>query len=411
MVLLGYERFFDALLIGRGRVSGEPGAPQVDLVNVTPTPPAQNTANEPQSENEDFTLYFPEAGDEPLPDPIDIPPLSSLARYTPGLNLELPIRGATGWAGARIGLFRSNPLFDDGPPLRYLSPGQMFVILIEEGQTWFVELPNGERGWVRHEACFINLPDVIPSLVFRNTNASGSIKISGNYEIPGVTGVSLYRARSGNERFRLGQDEQMYIVPALYATAIRLFHVQQTALENGDTLVIYEVFRPHATQQLVVDQLNDLMRVNPNVRTALNTYPWSPTWFISQGVSSHQRGAAVDASLARVVSYNIVDTADFMYFYRRITEYVMHPMPTRVHDLHPSAAAFTGPRSTTLTGTMTDSAILLQSYFTRYGFSPLASEWWHFNDTRGVDLASGLYITGRFNTESVMSFPPYLRIE
>ena len=401
MVLLGYERFFDAL-IGRGRVSGELSTPQLDLVYVSPTPPPHVGEDFiPDFGIDDeigFTLY-----EETLPDPINITPLSSLVMYTPGLGLELPVVGATGWAGARIEL-RHSPVFvdDEEHPPSILAPGQVFVILIEWGDWWYVRLPNDEEGWVNHGACFINLPDVIPSMVFNITNASGSIKVSGEYEIPGITNVSLYNAFSFNHRF----GRNMYIVPALYATAKRLFNVQQAALENGETLVVYEVFRPHSTQQQVVSRLNDLMRVNSNVRSALNAYPWSPTWFISHGVSSHQRGAAIDVNLARVVSYEISYTADFVHGFRRVLTYVPHPMPTRMHDLHPNAATFVRPGSNTFTDSMTEGAKLLHGYFTRNGFSPLASEWWHFNDTRGVELARSFNITGGFYTESIMSFPP-----
>ena len=401
MVLLGYERFFDALL-GRERISSDTNIPQLDLVHVSPTPSPHI--------GEDFIPDFgpdDEIGltmhEEPLPDPIGITPLGSLVMYTPGYSLELPVVGATGWAGARTE-FRHSPVHidDDEHPPRFLAAGQVFVILIEWGEWWYVRLPNYEEGWVMHGACFINLPDVVPSLVFNITNASGSIKISGEYEIPGITNVSLYDAHSFNHRF----GRNMYIVPALYATAKRLFYVQQEALANGDTIVVYEVFRPHSTQQLIVSRLNELMRENSSVSTALNSYPWSPTWFISHGVSSHQRGAAIDASLARVVSYEIAYTADFVHSFRRVLEYVPHPMPTRMHDLHPNAATFVRPGSTTFADSMTDGAKLLQRYFSRGGFSPLASEWWHFNDTRGVDLARSFNISGGFYTESVMSFPP-----
>ena len=401
MVLLGYERFFDALM-GRQRVAGETNTPQLDMVFVSPAPTP--------FVGEDFVPEF-EYGDEigltaheeTLPDPISITPLSSLVMYAPGTSLELPVVGATGWAGARIEMRHSPMIMDDEDlPPRILSPGQEFVILIEWGDWWYVRLPSNEEGWVRHEACLINLPDVIPSLVFNITNASGSIKVSGDFDIAGITNVPLYDAHSFNHRY----GRSMYIVPALYATAKRLFYVQQAALAGGDTLVIYEVFRPHSTQQLVVSRLNDLMRENSVVRTALNTHPWSPNWFISHGVSSHQRGAAIDATLARVVSYEIAYTADFMYSFRRILEYVPYQMPTPMHDLHPNAAVFIGPGSSTFTDSMTEGAKLLQSHFIRHGFTPLASEWWHFNDPRGVELARSLYITGAFYTQSIMSFPP-----
>ena len=401
VVLLGYETFFETLL-NRRQISNEPDIPRLDMpINEpTPTPHA----------GEDFIFDFSgfddedsqSAHNEPLPDPISITPLSLLPMYTPG-GLELPVVGATGWAGARIQLYSSPLIYDEDAPQRILSPGQEFVILIEWEDWWFVRLPNEDEGWVRHGACFINLPDVIPSIVYNITNARRSIKTAGDYDIPGITNIPLYSAYSFNYRFH----RSMYIVPALYATAKRLFHVQQAALENGDTLVIYEVFRPHSTQQQVVRYLNDLMRVNSYVRTALNTNPWSPTWFISHGVSNHQRGAAVDATIARVKEYTIEYTADFMYSFRRITDYVHHPMPSRMHDLHPRAATFLSPGSTVFTNTMTESAKLLQSYFMQHGFSPLASEWWHFNDSQGIDLARNFYITGTFYTERILSFPPF----
>ena len=290
-------------------------------------------------------------------------------------------------------------------PFLELEEGKVFVILQEWNEWWHVMLNHGVTGWLRREYCFINLPDVIPSIVFNITNATASVKRSGAYEIPGVTGEALYMAFRFNHRF----GRHKYIVPALYSTAKRLNLVQQTALENGETLVVYEAFRPHRTQQLIVNRLNDLMRTNQSVSDALNTPPWSPSWFISHGVSHHQRGAAIDASLARVVEYEITYTADFVYAYRRVLSYVMHKMPTPMHDLHPDAATFTAPGTRVFAETMTESAKLLQGFFTVHGFTPLASEWWHFNDVYGVEVARRGNITGGFMTEEILSFPPSFR--
>ena len=463
VVLMGYETFFEALT-RQGRIPDESNELAVELIHITPSPtphvgedfvPVFNFEPDNEMMSNDEGL---------LPEPINITPLELLSSFSRSGSLELPIVGATGWTAAFTGLYIAppglhadydaacivddlpytdenhsddneypesmhgengteiyhdndwfyndgddipdEPLTEDYTPsgrlIRNLPAGQVFVILQEWGGWWHVRLADGEEGWVRHAACFINLPDVIPSIVYNITNSSGSIKISGGFEIPGVTGVPLYNMHVFNHRFGRG----MYIVPALYATAKRLFYVQQTALANGDTLVVYEVFRPHATQQLVVNRLNELMRANTYVRAALNTPPWSPTWFISHGVSHHQRGAAVDVSLARVVDYAIAYTADFLYDYRRILNFVMYPMPTAMHDLHPAAATFTAPGSNVFASTMTEGAKLMHGYFTRHGFTPLASEWWHFTDLRGADAARGLYVMGNFFTESILSFPP-----
>ena len=376
----------------------------------------------------------------PLPEPIAITPLNSLSMSNIERSLELPVIGATGWAGAYTGLFLEHPdlyvpseipvqiydlypqdydlylqdedyeeeppeLYLDGQrPIKILSPGELFLILQEKGKWWLVRMWDGYEGWVSSNACFINLPDVVPSIVYNITNASGSVMVSGGFAIPGVTGISLYRSSEFNYRF----GRTMYIVPALYATAKRLFGVQQAALARGETLVVYEVFRPLTTQRHVANSLNSLMRENDYVNYALNADPWNPTWFIASGVSSHQRGAAVDASLARVVSYGNFFTACNVYEYRRVLEYVMHHMPTPMHDLHPSAATFEEPGSNVFADTMTEAAKVMQALFARHDFTPLASEWWHFNDMGGVEVARALDMTGNFYTEWILSMPPSL---
>jgi len=55
---------------------------------------------------------------------------------------------------------------------------------------------------------------------------------------------------------------------------------------------------------------------------------------------------------------------------------------------------------------MTDGAILLQKYLTDAGFTPLASEWWHFNDLTGLRTVSHLDISGEFFIPSNFSIPP-----
>ena len=289
-----------------------------------------------------------------------------------------------------------NPYF-----IRYLEPGQVFSILEERGDWWRIRLPGDSTGWVLHEACFINLPDVIPSIVFNISNARNSLFISGGYDIPNVSGMQLYSAWSNNPRF----GYEMYIVPTLYSTSMRLFRVQQAALYEGRTLVVYEIFRPRATQLRVVAGLQNLMRENDIVNAAINTPPWSAGWFISHGISLHQLSTAVDVSLARVVSYDIRSTSGGSQ-YRRITEIAYYEMPTQMHDLHPGAASLVRPGSSELAPTMTEGAILLRNFFTRFGFNPVASEWWHFSDMQGAAIGRAHNMTGDFFTEQILSFPP-----
>ena len=189
--------------------------------------------------------------------------------------LELPVSGATGWAASTMPL-RSEPNRSADVVLN-LAPGQGFTILAEYGDWWNVRLggigglskANSVSGWVLHRGCFINLPDVIPSVVFDITNAYSSVKRSGGYEIPNITGYALYEARAFNHR--LGRYE--FIVPVLYSTSLRIFQAQQSALADGNTIIIYEAFRPRITQQSVVNNLQLLMDSNAVVRRAINTPP------------------------------------------------------------------------------------------------------------------------------------------
>jgi D-alanyl-D-alanine dipeptidase len=283
--------------------------------------------------------------------------------------------------------------------IRNLNPGQVFVILEEQDEWWNVRLPDNTVGWVQHAACFINLTDVVPSIVFNITNARESIFSSGGYDIPNVTGEQLYSAFSLNPRFGFGR----FIVPTFYSTSKRIFSVQQAALSQGDTLVIYEIFRPQETQRRVVTGLQTLMNENEAIYTALHTPPWSPGMFIAHGISIHQFAAAIDVSLARVISYEIRQTGDSQY--RLITQFVYHDMPTIMHDLHPRSASLESPGSGVLAESMTEGAVMLRNLFTRVGFSPVPSEWWHFSDMAGAAIARERGIVGNFFVDTIMSVP------
>ena len=199
----------------------------------------------------------------------------------------------------------------------------------------------------------------------------------------------------------------------LYSTSLRVFEAQQKALADGNTIIMYEAFRPRVTQQSVVSNLQRLMDSNVGVRRAINTPPWNLGWFISTGISNHQRGVAIDVGLGRVISQETQTSGVFVYTH--ITAFERHIMPTEMHELSPRAATFTRPvsssspdawRTATHADSMTEGAILLQRYLTDTGFTPLSSEWWHFNDLEGVRIANEAGIHGEFFTSTVYSKPP-----
>lgn len=337
----------------------------------------------------------PVSSSEPAPENI---------RYIEQGELELPIVGATGYTLINTSLWPGPA--EEGDAV-VLPPGSSFSVQEESGEWWRVA-GDGYTGWVKWAKCMVNLPDVIPSIVYDDTNAYSSVFLSTGKEIPGITGAKLYDARGQNER--LGREE--YIMPVLYAMSKRICAAQQAALAEGNTLVIIEAFRPMGTQRGVVQAVSELAAVNEEVNTALNSPPWGISWFIATGVSNHQQGYAVDLTLARVDASEAAACGP--YEYTRVTAHNRYDMQTPIHELSPAAASMAGPidprsgewRNVAPAAGMNDNAFLLQRYMTDAGMTPLASEWWHFNDYLALDEEVAAQGTGEFTTSVCHSFVP-----
>lgn len=280
-----------------------------------------------------------------------------------------------------------------------LSPGTSFTILSEKGGWWKVSSGYG-TGWVEHRFCMINLPDVIPSILYDATNAYASRYTSSGKDIPGITGKALYQGKVYNPRF----DEEQFLMPALYATAKKICAAQQKALAQGNSLKLYEAYRPYAAQRAVVKALTALAERDPVVKAGITTAPWSMTYFINTGYSNHQKGFAVDVSLVKVTRTEVRSTGGYSYL--KPVDYQEYEMPTPIHELSMAAASTTGPGETTLADTMNDPAIALRSYFRKAGMTPLESEWWHFNDYAARTLAEGRTCTGGFEITRCRSTAP-----
>lgn len=312
-------------------------------------------------------------------------------------DLELPVNGATGYASVLMDL---KATADAGSEtISELEAGTAFEVLEENGDWWYVRTATGS-GWVQHLYCFINLPDVIPSIIYDNTNTYASKFVSSGKTIPGITGAALYDGKAYN--MRLGKVSD--IVPVLYSMSKKIHLAQQAALAEGNTLVIYEGYRPFIAQKLTVDALTTLAVADPEVMAGINTPPWDTNWFIATSVSNHQMGYAIDVTLAKVTEQQEIVIGEYAAI--AVTGYTEYTMPTTIHELSMASATFTGPVKSssptawlqaTLADTMNEAAILLQRYCTDAGLTPLASEWWHFND-----------LDARFATEDNSSKGEYL---
>ena len=312
-------------------------------------------------------------------------------------DLELPVNGATGYASVLMDL---KATADAGSEtISELEAGTAFEVLEEVGDWWYVRTAT-ESGWVQHLYCFINLPDVVPSIIYDNTNTYASKFASSGKTIPGITGKALYDGKAYN--MRLGKVSD--IEPVLYSMSKKIHLAQQAALEEGNTLVIYEGYRPFFAQKLTVDALTTLAAADPEVMAGINTHPWDTNWFIATSISNHQMGYAIDVTLAKITEQQEFVIGD--YTATAVTGYTEYTMPTTIHELSMASATFTGPVKSSsptawlqanLADTMNEAAILLQRYCTDAGLTPLASEWWHFND-----------LDARFATEDNSSKGEYL---
>lgn len=347
---------------------------------------------------------IPEIEPEIEPEPEIVIPEKEYLNYlaTDG-RYELPIQGATGYASVNLSL-RTDPN-TSAEVLATLIPGDGFQVIEEDGDWWKVDA-NNKIGYVQHKTCFINLPDLIPSIVYNDSNADSSVFRASGKDIPNITNQQLYQAYGYNARL----EEHTYIMPCLYSMASKINQTQQNALADGNTLILYEAFRPYETQMKVVNNMLDLIKVDTDVYNGVASSPWSIDWFIATGVSNHQEGYAIDVSLGKVLDKVYKNVGDYTYL--DVTEYSEYTMPTPIHELSNKSISMSYPvamRSTTawqnaeVAKSMNEEAILLQKYCTDAMLTPLASEWWHFNDLSSTPSGNGNYFT---NTN--FSIPPYV---
>ena len=328
-----------------------------------------------------------------------------------GGKLELPINGASGYASIALRL-REGPSIETNA-ITTLMAGKGFTVLDEKDDWWQIETDNN-IGWVMHKYCFINLPDVIPSIVYYNSNADASKIMTSKKSVPNITGQKLYDVFKFNDRI----DREVYITPVLYAMAPKISAAQQAALADGNTLIIYEGFRPYAVQEKIFNNVSALVTLDPVVEAGISDALWSIEWFIASGVSNHQQGYAIDVSLGKVLNKETKKTGD--YSFTNILDYTEYSMPTQIHELSTASIVFKSPvspssntlwREAILVDSITPDAIMLQKYCTEAGLTPLASEWWHFNDLKAAATALEIQSDGNYYIQESYSIAPNDSIE
>lgn len=322
------------------------------------------------------------------------------------LQFELPLQGTTGYAAIEINI--REKANSSSSILRKLSPGTGFEIIGESG-NWIKIKNNNVTGWANKKYCMINLPDIIPSIIYDDTNSYSSLFKSSGVDIPNVTGKQLYNNKAYNKR--LSKEE--YMMPVMYEMAIKIMKAQELALEEGYSLKIYETYRPYKTQTTVSNNLRELMNSNKTVYNGINGNGWNEGWFIAQTLSNHQKGIAMDVSLVKINEYEIGETGKYKYMI--ITDYTEEKMPTKMHELSNKAISMNYPvdsnsknawKDVPLAKNMTNGAMKLRGYCVEADLTPLCSEWWHFNDLDARKNLGSNYSVGRYYITECYSNEP-----
>lgn len=261
---------------------------------------------------------------------------------TDGIELDTTLQNVQGVTfgspevniGGKYGILYSDQTLST--QITKMNLGTVFTIsgtTIGNNNRWYINY-QGQCGWVDGTYLGIDIGGYISAIGARATvnitNKSSSIfKVYGT-NIDGVTGKALYNG-------------EFTIAPLQFSFAKKVGQAAKNANAAGDTLVIYETYRPQTVTKelypIYKDYVTSHEELYSRFRAAGKT---NLTVFFASNSSQHNRGCAVDVSL------------------------LGKEMPSEMHEISPLASA-----------SNTNSATL-QRYFTSAGASPIGSEWWHF---------------------------------
>lgn len=208
-----------------------------------------------------------------------------------------------------------------------------------------VQLDDGRIIIVNKKYILINLPDIMQKeVIYSITNATSALyNINGN-EIPEVTGKVLYPKIINDGKVK---------APLMYRTAQKLYQAENDFLKLGMTIKIYDTYRPYSvTKYLYEKTLKVAEKYSDLLNRVVEGFEYSQKWFLAENASSHNYGIAIDMTL--------VDSNK--------NEEIK--MQTSMHNL--SVLSVVDYNN--------EYANLLAKVMKKNGFSPLRSEWWHFQD-------------------------------
>lgn len=259
---------------------------------------------------------------------------------------------------------------------RNASPGIKFTITGENGKYWQIQY-EGKCGWVNSDYMAISLVDYFrgKNVEFNITNASKSIyKITYTdifnttikKDIPNVTNEKLY------------SDDYEDFVPANYIFAQKLAKAVENATDGGDTLVIYDAYRPYSVQRKIVTNYKNLLQGDLSSYRSQILGGFSEAMYIAQGWSNHNYGCAVDLSIKNANMYSGMHELSHLS-----AKYTSNVRNNKYNYMMPYNS-LDSDYTTIMKSDKGEDARKLEKYMlNNTGLRDLASEWWHFEDYYG----------------------------
>lgn len=274
---------------------------------------------------------------------------------------------------ATIWPMKDLPLLDEadlGDTSISAEAGRAYCVLGEQDGRFLVRVDENQ-GYIDSNYCLINLPEYLGELCsYDIVNSYSALFAMHGYTIPGLTGTVI----NGYEDVRFSDGEM--VVPYLYPCCKKLLTAAESLEKEGYRLKIYDAFRPNEATRSMYDTASAILDQqlpggNGTYRNLVSSGQYSLSYFLARGISSHNRGIALDLTLENMDGEEL-------------------QMQTGMHDLSIYS----------VTDANNSNARLLARYMTDAGFDTLVSEWWHFQDNetyKALDmgyLKEGLSIEG-----------------
>lgn len=267
-------------------------------------------------------------------------------------DFSATLYGAVAWANQDLNI-REKATQNSKKIGTVATGGKMIILSSENSSTKYIKIKyNDQVGYVYSNFIYINLPDIIPDMIYNISNANKSIYKTSGKSIPNVTGSNLYGfTKKYNEKI----SKTTYYAPLLYPVAKQLQKAYDTAISQGYNLKIYDTYRPYDVSVKINKEFKSLYNSNQTVKNGINydkdgNY-WGTGWFLANSISLHNRGVAIDLALTDSHGNELN------------AQTPMHTLDTRsVRKYNNSTAK------------------KLSEIMTSVGFETLDSEWWHFQE-------------------------------